>query len=84
MKSINKFNELPKNEQVYTLFHDGKELFQRLEKNFIIRLFAVNGEFVEIWYNQKKNIIEKIDVVDNSELYINYGDSINLHELLKD
>jgi len=83
MKSTKNFNELPKNEQVYTLFHDGKELFSRSEKKYIIKLFVVFEQFVEIWYNSDKNIIEKIESVSDRELYRNYGDNINLDELTK-
>ncbi len=83
MKSIKNFNELPKNEQVYTLFHDGKELFSRSEKKFIIKLFVVYEQFVEIWYNSDKNIIVKIEVVTDKELYTKYGDNINLDELMR-
>lgn len=83
MESINKFNDLPKNEQVYTLFHDGKELFSRTEKKHIIKLFVVYEQFVEIWYNSDKNIIVKIETVTDTELYSKYGDNINLDELIR-
>lgn len=83
MESIKKFNDLPKNEQVYTLFHDGKELFSRSEKKHIVKLFVVYEQFVEIWYNSDKNIIEKIETVTDKELYSNYGDNIDLAELIK-
>jgi hypothetical protein len=83
MKSVRNFNELPKNEQVYTLFHDGKELFTRSVKSYVIRLFVVYDQFVEIWYNSEKNIIEKIEAVTDRDLYKNYNDKINLSELLK-
>lgn len=83
MESIKKFNDLPKNEQVYTLFHDGKELFSRSEKKYIIKLFVVYEQFVEIWYNSDKNIIVKIETVTDTELYSKYGDNIKLDELIK-
>jgi len=82
MKSIRNFNELPKNEQVYTLFHNGKEVLTRSQKSFVIRLFVVFGTFVEIWYNSNKNIIEKIETISDNEIIRNYGDKINLEELL--
>ncbi len=83
MKSTKKFNELPKNEQVYTLFHDGTELFSRSEKKYVIRLFVVSEQFVEIWYDSEKNIIEKIETIAEKDIYNNYGDNINLDELIK-
>jgi hypothetical protein len=83
MKSNRDFNELPKNEQVYTLFRDGKEVFTRTVKSYVIRLFVVFDQFVEIWYNADKNLIEKIESVTDRDLYKNYGDKINLSELLE-
>ncbi len=83
MESTGNFSELPKNEQVYNLFRDGKELFSRLEKNYIIKLFVVYEQFVEIWYNSDKNIIEKIVAITDIELYNKYGDNIKLDEIIK-
>jgi len=83
MESPENFSELPKNEQVYNLFHDGKELFSRLEKKYIIKLFVVYEQFVEIWYNSDKNIIEKIAVLPDKELFARYGDHIKLGEIIK-
>ena len=68
MMTIEDFNILPKNEQVYKLFHDGKEVFARKHAQRIVKLFLIENLFVEIWYCSHNNIIEKITVVDEEEL----------------
>lgn len=82
MNTIKDFNKLPKNEQVYTLFHDGKELLQRIDGAFVIKLFSVQSIFVEIWYNHKRNIIEKIQVIEEDDLLKIYDKEINLTQLI--
>lgn len=82
MITIQDFNNLPKNEQVYTLFHEGKELLDRRNGEFIIKLFAVHELYVEIWYNAGKNFIDQIQVIEESELVKIYDSEIKLSELL--
>lgn len=72
------FTQLPKNEQIYSLFHGGKELLVRHTKNYVIKLFVLNDFFAEVWYNSPLNIIEKIQVVSEEDLVIHYDKEINL------
>lgn len=83
MNAIQEFNKLPKNEQVYTLFHDGKELLERVDGEFVIKLFSVHEIYVEIWYNRMRNIIENIMVVKEEDLMQSYEDEIKLSQLIK-
>ena len=83
MYTIKDFNKLPKNEQVYTLFHEGKELLDRKDGEFVIKLFSVHEIFVEIWYNSTRNIIENIQVVHEEDLVKIYDREINLSQLIK-
>lgn len=83
MYTIKDFNSLPKNEQVYTLFHEGKELLDRKQGDFVIKLFSVRELFVEIWYNSGRNIIEKIQVVHEEDLIKIYDREIKLSQLIK-
>jgi hypothetical protein len=82
MMTIEDFVKLPKNEQVYKLFHDGREIFVRKQLNQIIKLFLIDNLFVEIWYCSPKNIIEKITVIDEDELINLYEKEINIKELI--
>jgi len=82
MITIEDFNRLPKNEQVYMLFHDGKEVFVRKHAQRIVKLFLIENLFVEIWYCPQKNIIEKITVVDEDDLINLYEKEINIKELI--
>lgn len=83
MYTIKDFNRLPKNEQVYKLFNDGKELLTRKHRDFIVKLFLVDETFVEIWYNSDKNLIENIKVIDENDLVKIYDKEINLSQLIK-
>jgi hypothetical protein len=82
MHTHKNFSELPKNEQVYQLFRNGKELFVKRNKNFIVRLFALSGIFVEIWYDNRQNRIERIEVIDEDQLLNTYQDELNIGELI--
>ncbi|MCF8367552.1 MAG: hypothetical protein K9G76_00825 [Bacteroidales bacterium] len=81
MCTLNEFCKLPKNEQVYKLFHDGKEIFTRKKTNFIIKLFSFEKLYVEVWYNSSLNIIESIKVVDEKSLFKIYEKEISIDEL---
>ena len=81
MITIEDFSKLPKNEQVYKLFHEGKEIFVRKQSQRIVKLFLIENLFVEIWYCSQKNIIENITVIDEEELINLYEKEINIKEL---
>lgn len=82
MITIEDFNRLPKNEQVYILFHKGKEVIVRRHSKRIVKLFLIDNLFVEIWYCPHMNIIEKITVIDEEELISLYEKEINIKELI--
>ena len=82
MLNIEDFNRLPKNEQVYKLFHEGKEVFVRKQSQRNVKLFILENLFVEIWYCPHKNIIENITVIDETELINLYEKEINIKELI--
>lgn len=83
MSMIKDFSQLPKNEQVYKLFHEGTELFARRKKQFVIKLFSFNEIFVEVWYDSTRNLIENIEVIEEENLIGLYDKHINLSALLK-
>jgi len=82
MITIEDFSRLPKNEQVYKLFHEGKEVFARKHLQRIVKLFLIESLFVEVWYCPHMNIIEKIKVIDEEELIDLYEKEINIKELI--
>lgn len=83
MNTIQNFSSLPKNEQVYTLFHEGKEVLDRRDGEFVIKLFSVQELYVEVWYNSSRNIIEQIQVISEEDLVRIYDKEINLSQLIK-
>jgi len=82
MYSATDFTQLPKNEQIYSLFHEGKELLIRHTNHYAIKLFILNDFFAEVWYQSPRNIIEKIQVVSEEDLVRYYDKEINLSNLI--
>lgn len=78
------FTQLLKNEQLYTLFHKGKELLERHTNQYLIKLFALNDFFVEIWFNSNQHIIEKIRLVKEEDLERLYKLEISLSKMIRD
>ena len=82
MYSATDFTQLPKNEQIYSLFHGGKELLIRHTNHYTIKLFILNNFFAEVWYQSPRSIIEKIQVVSEEDLVRYYDKEINLSNLI--
>jgi len=78
MKEVINFNELPKNEQLYKLHHEGKELTSRQYCGFVIRLYTVCDQFVEVWFNPMQNLVEKIITLTQDDLILKYEKQIEL------
>ncbi|MBK7172739.1 MAG: hypothetical protein IPH84_05810 [Bacteroidales bacterium] len=78
--TVAQFNQLTSIEKVNTLFDRGKELSSRIYIYYNIKLFVLFDFFVEIWYQQSSNRIERIvilkleDVLDIYEKDIRIGD----------
>ncbi|MBK7031114.1 MAG: hypothetical protein IPH45_18770 [Bacteroidales bacterium] len=78
--TVAQFNQLTSIEKVNTLFDRGKELSSRIYIYYNIKLFVLFDFFVEIWYQQSTNRIERIvilkleDVLDIYEKDIRIGD----------
>lgn len=78
MNPIDDFSSLPKNEQVYILFHEGRKLFERTSKQYSIHLFRVADSWVEVWYSSNQSLIENIQVLNKRELLETYGNILEL------
>ncbi len=83
MLTTKDFSRLPKNEQVYKLFNEGKELLTRKDSMFIVKLFSIDDLYVEIWYNAEKNFIDNIKVVSEQDLVKIYEKEIKLSSLIR-
>lgn len=82
MPVLKKFAELPKNEQIYHITHVGKLLADRNIPGFTISLYAINEQLVEVWYDQSKKRIERIEVVEPQKIIDLYPVKFNIREYL--
>ncbi len=56
----------------------GEEVMSRIYMYYMIKLFAVNDFFVEMWYHQTSNHIAKIKTIEEDDILHNYGNEIDI------
>ncbi len=70
-------------QQVETLFEQGTEIASRIYLFFNIHLYVMDNFFVEIWYKQISNKIERLVVLDAEDVVDIYNKEIGLDDLFK-
>lgn len=81
MLSADEFSKLSLEEQVTTLLGNGSELLERIYIYYVIKLYSFSGFFVEIWYQQTTNRIDRVIVVQLSDVIHLYESQINISDL---
>ncbi|PKP02130.1 MAG: hypothetical protein CVU14_04035 [Bacteroidetes bacterium HGW-Bacteroidetes-9] len=81
MLSADEFSKLSLEEQVTTLLGNGSELLERIYIYYVIKLYSLSGFFVEIWYQQTTNRIDRVIVVQLSDVIHLYESQINISDL---
>ena len=76
-----KFRRLPRIEQMQMLFDEGHELAGRIYLFFSVRLYSLHGFFVEVWYHQTTNRIDRIIVINSDDVLALYENQINIGEV---
>ena len=79
--SIDEFMSLPKPDRVHLVLTQGKELMHRTFLYYTIKLYQYSGFFVEIWYLQISNTIDKIRIVDIEDVTHLYEKEIDIKDL---
>jgi hypothetical protein len=79
----NQFVELTLNDKIELVIDRGVELLNRVFLFYIIRLYSVDGFYVEVWYRTSANRIDRIDAVELEEVFHLYEKSINIEDLFK-
>lgn len=77
------FIELPDNKKLELILTDGRELLERIYMFYVIKLYAYRGLYVEIWYQQISNRIDKVLLVDLDDVSHLYESQINISDLFK-
>lgn len=79
--TIDEFMSNPMHERATLLLKDGSELMNRIYLFYNIKLFGFSGFFVEIWYHQVSNHIDKILVVELEDVLHLYEKNIDISDL---
>lgn len=75
------FLQLPIEEKVTLTLADGAELLERIYMYFVIKLYTVQGLYVEIWYQQLSRKIDKVQLVELEEVIHLYEGQINISDI---
>jgi hypothetical protein len=75
------FQNLPAERRVSLVLSDGIELLDRIYMFYVVKLYAFRGLFVEIWYQQIGNRIDKIKLVEVDDVLHLYESQINISDL---
>lgn len=83
MMRAEEFSNMPNTDRLKALLEDGHELMGRIYLNYIIKLFKLGDFYVEVWYRQLSNSVDKIIVVNMDDVIHLYEQQINITDLFK-
>ena len=75
------FRQLTSLRQMELLFEQGQELMCRIYVYYNIKLYALSNFFVEVWYRQAGNKIDRIVVLEIDDVIDLYEGQIDLKDL---
>ncbi len=75
------FRRLRRIDQMQMLFDEGEELAGRIYLFFSVRLYSLHDFFVEVWYHQTTNRIDRIIVINSDDVLKLYENQINIGEM---
>ena len=77
------FLELPLEEKIQTLYKEGTFVVSIRYYGYKINLYMIDGHYVEVFYNHKRDLIEKIEPLNPQHSRVKfYTDQIKLPEEL--
>lgn len=77
------FQSLNAEQQLQLLFESGNELLTRGYRYYNIKLFVLSGFFVEVWYHQKNNTVDKILLPDTDDVITLYENQIDINTIFR-
>ena len=80
MKS-NEFRKLTIFRQVELLFEKGHHVLSRIYLFYNVHLYTLSGFYAEIWYRQADNKIERVVLLNQSDVLDLYDDQIGLSDI---
>ncbi len=83
MLTAEEFAGMPVEEQVTTILGQGTELLERIYINYVVKLFRLKDFYVEIWYQQISNRIDRVQIVQIGDVLHLYESQINISDLFR-
>lgn len=77
------FQNMSVSEQVTTVLGRGLELLDRIYIYYVVRLYKLDNLFIEIWYHQTTNRIDKVLLVELNDVIHLYESQINISDLFR-
>lgn len=79
-----KFKTLTKTEQAIMVINSGKQLKSRREGDFNVKLYLLEGIFIEVYYSDNKSTITKIKTTSIDNMIQNYHiDKNSINEIIE-
>lgn len=79
--SPEKFKQLTSIHQLDLILNEGREIMSRIFLFYNVKLFAVYDFFVEVWYKQTTNKVDRIVILDLIDVFDLYEKDIKLNDL---
>ncbi len=80
--TVMQFNQLTSIEKMNMLFDQGREISNRIYVYYNIKLYVLFDFFVEIWYRQASNKIDRLIVLNPADVLDIYENQIKLDDLI--
>lgn len=77
----NDFRKLTIFRQVEMLFEHGRHVLSRIYLFYNVHLYTLSGFYAEIWYRQADNKIDRVILLDPSDVLDLYDNQIGLSDI---
>jgi hypothetical protein len=77
----NEFRKLTIFRQVELLFEKGQHMLSRVYMFYNIQLYTLSDFYAEIWYRQADNKIDRVILLDQSDVLDLYNNQIGLSDI---
>ncbi|MFO8087243.1 MAG: hypothetical protein R6T91_05465 [Bacteroidales bacterium] len=75
------FHKMQMLEKVQHVLTNGVDVMSRIYMYYHIKLYVVDGFFVEIWYRQMASRIDYVEIVGVDDVFLNYKEKIDISDL---
>jgi hypothetical protein len=72
MISLGRFKQASLSEKIITLFREGTFVTDIRYYNYKINLYQLGNEYVEVFFNHKLGVIEKIELLNHHHTRMNF------------